>query len=182
MDVFQGLWNEEPGRDEKPIFGTANSLYTYKKHISYFVSAIQIMAWSELSKTGNPTRSVVVNDLITLVKKKEVRGQGKESQADRAFEKSEFKQVLDILMSSDEFDRRYRFPAMLKYMFHLIARGDDASHVFKSTLVVSTQFRWALTTKLRWSKNVQERRSCPIQILLGSMDPHYCVMLALSLG
>ena len=29
---FKVYGTEEPGRDEKPIFGTANSLYTYKKH------------------------------------------------------------------------------------------------------------------------------------------------------
>jgi len=176
---FKVYGTEEPGRNEKPIYGTSNSLATYKKHLSYFFNAVQITAWNAVSKTGNPSRSVIVNDLIALVKKKECRGLGKESQADRAFEKSEFKQLLDILMSSNEFDRRYRYSTMLKFMFHLIGRGDDASHVFQSTLEVSSQYPWALTTRLRWSKNVRDRRRCPLQILLGSIDPTYCVMLAL---
>ena len=161
---FKVYGTDEPGHDEKPIYGTSNSMMTYKKHISYFVSAVNITAWNELMKTGNPTRSQLVNDLIDLVKKKECRGAGKDSRADREFSREEFKQVLVILSSSDDFDRRYRYTTMLKFMVHLIARGDDASHVFASTLAVSVQYPWTLTTRLRWSKIVRERRSCPIQI------------------
>ena len=178
---FKVYGTDQPGHDEKPIYGSSNSLLTYKKQISYFVTAINITAWNELTKTGNPTRSQLVNDLISLIKKKECRGMGKESKADRPFEREEFKQVLDILSSSEDFDKRYRYTTMLKYMVHLIARGDDASHVFASTLAVSTQYPWTIVTRLRWSKNVRERRGCPIQILLGSMDPNYCVLLALAI-
>ena len=143
---FKVYGTDEPGHDEKPIYGTSNSMMSYKKHISYFVTAVNITAWNELTKTGNPTRSQLVNDLIDLVKKKECRGAGKDSQADREFSREEFKQVLDILSSSDDFDRRYRYTTMLKFVVHLIARGDDASHVFASTLAVSVQYPWTLTT------------------------------------
>ncbi|KAL3763929.1 LOW QUALITY PROTEIN: hypothetical protein ACHAW5_008367 [Stephanodiscus triporus] len=140
------------------------------------------IVWDPLYNHGNPTKSTEVNDLIAFVKKKETRGQGKKSQADRPFEHSEFKQVLDTCHASVEadFDRKYRYPAMMKFMFHFIARGDDAAHVFKSSLVPSMQYPWALTCKLRWSKNVRESHECPHQILLGSMNPDYCVMLSLS--
>ena len=97
----------------------------------------------------------------------------------RGFERSEFDQIMGKWRSSDNFDRRYRFTTMLKFMFHLIARGDDASHVFGSTLAVSAQFPWTLATRL--TSKVSERRRYPTQILLGSMDPTYCVLLALAI-
>ena len=70
---------------------------------------------------------------------------------------------------------------MLKFIFHLIARDDDASHIKKENLVVSTQYPWTLTVKLRWSKNVNEPRDCPHQILLGVMDVRYCVLLSMAI-
>jgi hypothetical protein len=48
------------------------------------------MPWNEIILSGNPTRSVIVQDLIKSVKEKEVRKKGKSSEADLANEKSEF--------------------------------------------------------------------------------------------
>ncbi|KAL9179019.1 hypothetical protein ACHAXT_011992 [Thalassiosira profunda] len=171
---------EEPGPEDNPLEGMAGSLKSWKKHISFF-AVNNLTAWDEVGKTGNPTRSTLINDLIRQVKLKETRGLGKKSESDRPFERSEFEQVLNTLQSSDNFDEKYRFSAMLKYMFHLIARGDDASHVYKNTLRVSSQFPFTIVTKLRWSKNVREHRDCPQQIMLGSMNPLYCVLLALAI-
>ena len=181
--AYKAFGKENPSPNDNPQKGMANSLLAIKKKISYFM-VNRLPSWDPLHNHGNPTKSTEVNDLIAFVKKKETRGQGKKSQADRPFEHSEFKQVLDTCHVSVEadFDRKYRYPAMMKFMFHFIARGDDAAHVFKSSLVPSMQYPWALTCKLRWSKNVRESRECPHQILLGSMNPDYCVMLSLSVS
>ena len=32
-----------------------------------------------------------------------------------------------------------------------------------------------------WSKNITEERESPEQVLLGAMDPNYCVLLALAI-
>jgi len=118
-----------------------NSLLAIKKKISYFIVNC-LPSWDPLHNHGNPTKSTEVNDLIAFVKKKETRGQDKKSQADRPFGHSEFKQVLDTCHASVEadFDRKYRYPAMMKFMFHVIARGDNAAQVFKSSLVLSMQY------------------------------------------
>lgn len=68
---------------------------------------------------------------------------------------------------------------MFKFMFLLIAQGDDMSHVKKMNLEVSNEYPFTLTSKMRWSKNVKEERDCPKQILLGAMDPRYCMLLGL---
>jgi hypothetical protein len=38
-------------------------------------------------------------------------------------------------------------------------------------------FNFALQTKVRWSKNVRDERRCPDQIILGSNDPSWCVLI-----
>ena len=35
--------------------------------------------------------------------------------------------------------------------------------------------------KLGWSKNVHEERDAPFQILLGAMNPSYCVLLSFAI-
>ncbi|KAL7528434.1 hypothetical protein ACHAWF_002554 [Thalassiosira exigua] len=150
---FKVYGTEEPELDTHPLFGASNSLHSWKKHLSNFMA----------------------------VKKKETRGLGKQSSANRPFEPGEFIQVLNILDSLDTFDKKNRFPTMLKNVFHMLARGDDASHVFKETLKVSSQYPWTLTAKFRWSKNVREHRNCPHQIVLGAMNSLYCVLLALAI-
>lgn len=99
---------EDPDPNESPILGSSNSLLSWKKHISYFMIN-NLMQWNEISKIGNPTKATLINDLTRAVKKKETRGSGKKSNADRPFEYGEVVQVLNILQSSDGFDRRSRW-------------------------------------------------------------------------
>jgi len=87
---------EDPDPNESPILGSSNSLLSWKKHISYFMIN-NLMQWNEISKIGNPTKATLINDLIRAVKKKETRGSGKKSNADRPFEYGEVVQVLNIL-------------------------------------------------------------------------------------
>jgi hypothetical protein len=39
--------------------------------------------------------------------------------------------------------------------------------------------RYYFNTKLQWSKNVHEERDAPNQILIGAMDPMFCVLVGL---
>ena len=171
---------EEPGPDDRPLNAMTNTLKAWKKQLSYFMPN-HLTPWDDMSRKGNPTRSALVNDLILNVTRQETRGLGRDSEADRAFSDDEFKQVLTALRDSNDFERRYRFSCMIKFMYHLIARGDDACHVAKSTLIVCEEYPWLLMTKLRWSKNVRDRRQCPPQVMLPCMDNFYCVYLALAI-
>lgn len=178
---YKTYGKEDVSPDDKPMFAMQNAIKGWKKHISFYFNAISSQPWSSVSRTGNPTKATIINDLIAIVGQKETKGLGLPSNQDRPFEKHEFVQILDTLRSSDDDNLRYRYPAMLTFMFHLIARGDDAGHVFKNTLLASSIYLGFLTTKLRWSKNVRERRDCPKQILLGSMNPVFCVLLSLAI-
>ena len=50
--------------------------------------------WNVEHETGNPTMAVAVNELIKLVKKAEVRKQGKKSNAKRDLKRPEFRKGL----------------------------------------------------------------------------------------
>lgn len=167
--------------DDKPMFAMQNAIKGWKKHLSFFFNAITNQPWNDQTRTGNPTKATIINDLIAIVGQKETRGLGRKSNQDRPFKPPEFVQVLDTLRSSDDAALRYQYPAMLTFMFHLISRGDDAAHVYKKSLCASSLYDGVLTARLRWSKNVRERRDCPTQIILGSMNPTYCVYLSLAI-
>ena len=51
-----------------------------KKSASFFMPNKNTQ-WCVMNKCGNPTRSTLVNELIKMMKKKEVRKQGKPSQS-----------------------------------------------------------------------------------------------------
>ena len=50
----------------------------------------------------------------------------------------------------------------------------------KKNLERSSQFTDLLTVRLAWSKNIHEEQDCPKQMVLGSSDPRYCVLLNLA--
>jgi hypothetical protein len=57
----------EPGTDDNPTLGRASLLDYYKKALSYYMPN-KLFGWNAISKTGNPTRSIPVNELIKRVK------------------------------------------------------------------------------------------------------------------
>jgi hypothetical protein len=177
LKVFQ---DPNPGPEDNPTHGRSSSLMYYKKAISYFMPN-RLMAWNELTMAGNPTRSVSVNDLIKAVKKKEVRKQGKASKADRALEKSEFEQMIRMLESLADDSMRYMYPTMFKFQFHMVARLDDTARLEKKDIKPCPEFPFCLLCQLCWSKNVREERDAPDQILIGAMDPIYCILLSFSI-
>ena len=61
-----------PSLDDTPTQTRSSTLEFAKKAISSF-QPNRLLPWNEQSGTGNPTRSVLVNDLIKRIKKEEVR-------------------------------------------------------------------------------------------------------------
>jgi hypothetical protein len=154
-----------------------------KKALSWYMPH-RTVAWNIQASTGNPTKSREVNDLIKYLKRKEVRKTGQQSCAKRALEESEFRKALTILSSKNSFHLRYRIATMMKFQYHLITRSDDLGHFKIKDLHCHSDPRFcsfALQMKVFWSKNVLEERDCPDQILLGSMDSTYCLLLALAI-
>ena len=62
----------------------------------------------------------------------------------------------------------------------MMARVDDTAHFCGQELKRNSLFKFALTTTMAWSKNIHEKRNSPEQILLGSMNTLYCVLLGLA--
>ena len=60
-----------PSADDTPIHARSSTLEFAKKSISSF-QPNRLIPWNEQSRTGNPTRSPLVNDLIKRIKKEEV--------------------------------------------------------------------------------------------------------------
>lgn len=86
---------------DHPTLGRSSALEYYKKALSFFIP-MRNATWNPIALSGNPTRSVDVNELIKAVKKAEVRKQGKPSQARRELEEGEFIQTEEILNRAGE--------------------------------------------------------------------------------
>ena len=161
---------EDPTQTDKPLLRAA-SLEYWKKAISYFFNTTS--KWNETSQTGNPTQSKKINSLIKVVKKNEIRGNGAESHTDRPFTIGEFFQLHDLIDSQ-------KYKAALNFQYQLMDCIDDTSHVRKKFLQASTQFPGYLTTKIVWSKNVQDELNCPTQIMLPCGKKEMCPYLSLA--
>ena len=81
----------------------------------------RLMQWNVETGTGNPTRSVQVNELIKWVKKLEVRKQGKASSARRAIEAPEFEQTIEILQESEDIKKKYMVTTAAKFQYAMVA-------------------------------------------------------------
>jgi Transcriptional activator of glycolytic enzymes len=173
---------EDPPMDANPTLARGNSLAFWKKAISFFMPN-RLMVWVSGRNEGNPTRSIEVNNLIKRVKKKEVRKQGAASQCRRAITEVEFRTMQKILQNHNRTSTIWRFGlyALTNFQFHLLARIDDTTQVLVENLRVHDSFCNALKTRLNWSKNVSEERDAPWQVVLGSMDTAFCVLVSLSL-
>jgi hypothetical protein len=132
-----------------------------------------------------------VNALIKRVKKKEARKQGAESKTKRPMVGDEFIAMHDVLKKMGaasgrttthaSYWQRYGISALVNFQFHMIARVDDSTQVVLEHIRVHDNFPHALKTRLNWSKNVQDERDAPWQIVLGALNPVYCVLCSLGL-
>ena len=170
----------DPGPEDKPTEGRASSIQFAKKAISSFMPN-KMTPWDEVLKRGNPTRSICLNDLIRMVKKKQVRREGKETSAVRPLESAEFEQMLDLLHKNNhDTKKKYMIGAAAKFQYAMVARVDDVANFKADELSQNFRFNFALTAKMAWSKNINEERDAPEQILFGSMNTTYCVLIGLA--
>jgi hypothetical protein len=73
---------------------------------------------------------------------------------------------------------------MMKLQYHLIGRSDYICKLETNGFYghPDPRFnRFALCCKVIWSKVVYDQRTCPDQILLGSMDPQFCFLSTFSI-
>jgi len=97
LDVYRylclrGYGKPEPGPEDLPKVVRSTTLEYDKKAISYFMPNGN--EWDEHLHSGNPTKSNLVRSVFRVTRKKEVRKQGRESQATREIYNSEFEQLL----------------------------------------------------------------------------------------
>ncbi len=170
----------DPGPEDRPTRARSVSLENTKKAISFFMPRKQ--PWDDPSMVGNPTRSIAVNSLLRVIRRHEVRGEGVPSSAKRAVTKAEFEQAMNQLNAFDDIHRKYMIPAACKFQFAMIGRVDDVCHFKEVDLNVNPLLpSCSLVARIRWSKNVMEERSSPRQMIFGSMDTKYCVLLSLGI-
>jgi hypothetical protein len=151
-----------------------------KKAISHYTPR-RLVHWDDLKQEGNPTKSVEVNNLVAAVKKAEVRKQGKSSNARRPLEMDEFKSLIRLLAAANDFQTQIRYTTYALLQFTLIARVDDICHFPVSDIFDHSNNSEILACRLAWSKNVMEERKSPEQMILGSMDYRYCMVLNLAI-
>jgi len=172
---------EDPSAADRPVKGRANSMEFWKKAISCFIPE-KNMTWDDRLRTGNPTKSVMVNETIQTVKLWETRKKGVPPKARRPLEAKEFEQTLLLLETNDSSTvQKYMVSCSIKFDYHMSARVDDTARFLKEDMRVHPCFNFALLVKMCWSKNIREERDSPDQILLGAMDSRYCILLALGI-
>jgi hypothetical protein len=174
---------ETPGDDDRPKDVRANTLEYWKKALSSFMIQ-QNMPWNCVREEGNPTRSKEILDLIKKVKKAEVRKEGAPSQARRPATMGEMRQVHANFRENSWYGHivKYGCPAFVNFQVHYIRRIDCTSQFTKDNFQVHDLFPdLAGNVRLNWAKNVHEERDAPWQIMLGSMDPTFCVLLSLAI-
>ncbi|CAB9521580.1 unknown protein [Seminavis robusta] len=155
----------------------SSTLEQDKEAISFYMP-IKGATWNGTS--GNPTKSDPVNEVVKEVKKAETQHRGKKSCATRDLTETEYRKVVHELYGNGSFELTIRTACMLKQQVHLITRTDDISKLKYSDYKPHPDFRFALSCKVHWSKNISEERQCPDQIILGSMDTDFCAMLGLA--
>ena len=123
-----------------------------------------------------------MNELIKRVKKHEVRSQAKVLSARRAMESLEFLKNVKICRKIPENNvGRYTGATYFLSWFHMIAMLDDVKRINCKDLTANMEYPYTLKSKMRWSKNILGERESPDLIIIGSIDPNYCVILVLSL-
>ena len=172
----------DPTPEDNPTEGRSSSLAFSKKALSYFMPN-RLIHWNELANPpfGNPTKSSAVNDLIKRIKKKEVRKQGKASEARKPFLEREYEQVITRMKMNENVEARLFLSTIFIFQLCMIARIDDSAKLRHDDIKMNDQYpNFSILAKLCWSKNVSEERDAPDQILIGAMNTCYCVILALS--
>jgi hypothetical protein len=114
-----------------------------------------------------------------------VRKQRKESQARRQLTLDEIQvphQTFQETKRKIIMLKKHTLPEICTFHSHLISRIDDTCHFHTRELQIHDQHPFTLKARrMCWSKNVIQEHQAPVQIVLGSNDPTFCVLLNIGL-
>jgi hypothetical protein len=169
-----------PSPTDNPTECRASTLEQGKKAISHYLPN-RHMQWNQLTTSGNPTKSPEVNEVISRVKTKEVRNQGKASQAREPFTEAEYECAISVMDSHEDVAVRLLVSTIFRFQYNMMARIDDSSKFLSTDLKESQDHPdYGLLAKICWSKNVREERQAPFHLILGAMNAAYCAIHALA--
>jgi hypothetical protein len=83
---------------DRPIYARSSTVEHYKKSVSYYMPhRLTAWNWTTNPPSGNPTKSLEVNNLVKAMKKFEVRKEGVEPNAKRDFTAEEVRCLLTLM-------------------------------------------------------------------------------------
>lgn len=87
----------------------------------------KLMSWNVMASppVGNPTKSIPLNELIKLVKKKEARKLGKPSQARGTFQDCEFENLIDAAGNMADEESRFFLSSILRFQYNVCQNRID---------------------------------------------------------
>ena len=102
--------------------------------------------------------------------------------AQRPMKLMEFAEVLKrCRMMPHNPSARHIGAAYYLFQFHMMARLDDVGNFNCEDIMVNLEHPYTLKSKMHWSKNVLKEHKSPDQIIIGTMDPNFCVLLGQAL-
>ena len=100
--------------NDHPTVGRANTAYFIKKAISYYHPE-RTDKYRIADRSGNPTTAGDVNQLIRYIKKHEVRGNGKQSQACTRLNLTEWENIISQIEDLNNVEKRLYLSALFRY-------------------------------------------------------------------
>ena len=138
--------------------------------------------WNEEARTGNPTRSRLMARLIKCMKCFQTQRRGVATKVRRAMTQEEYEQMQEIIWKLDDSEICLCASAYFAFQLHMIGRLDDTAKFRKPDLQPYPKYpAYGTMGRLPWSKNVNEERDAPQQLMFGAMDVHYDVLSPLGL-
>ena len=169
---FRTYGKVEVTSEDVPLHWRLDSAQYHKKAISSFMP--NHGEWNVTSNSGNPTRARIMLAFLARLQKHQTRRQGRPPQAKREMKVAEFKLAANMIQDS-------RWRNCMTLQMHLIGRGDDIHEMKTKNIHIHPTYDFCGETTVNWSKNVTEERDCPPQILIGSQDKDFCVLLDLAI-
>ena len=165
---------------DKPLYARHSTLCKAKSAISYYMP--DDSSWNEDHQCGNPTKSGPVNTVLRRVADMEGKDLGAKSCEKRDMTESEFRKMVEILGQYLGLFSHWCLAVTYAVLaFHLIFRSDCVSWLMYQDVKPHPRFDFALSLRVRYSKNIGGGRVVPPQIVLGSMDTTFCALLHLAI-
>ena len=144
----------------RPTFCRHKTLQQIKSGISFFHPE-KTAEWSVRRGVGNPTRSVVVRELLKKVQQAEVAGNGAKSQERGPFVEEEFEQIIRLFEANVDIEIRIFTSAIFRMQYNMGGRIDDVSKQRIKNIIPNKDISHqdlSIITKLPWSKNVRTKQ------------------------